>query len=177
MKRCFKCGVEKPLVEYYPHKQMADGHLNKCKECTKKDTKARTDEKIKDPDFLELEQQRHREKYHRLNYRDKHKPLPEKQKEGALQYKLRYPEKVAAKSKLGKSPIGCHFHHWSYKKEHHKDVIPLRIKDHHTLHRFLVYDQQSMCYKTKSGLLLDTKEKHIAHAKTVFEINGTEPNL
>ncbi len=153
---------------------MADGHLNKCKECTRTDTKTRIEEKIKDPDFLELEQQRHREKYHRLNYREKHKPPPERQRECALLYKLRYPEKIAAKSKLGKSPIGCHYHHWSYKKEHHKDVIPLRRKDHHTLHRFIVYDQQNMCYKTKSGALLDTKEKHIKHAMHVFWLHGIE---
>jgi hypothetical protein len=37
-KACFKCLATKSLDAYYKHPKMADGHLNKCKECTKRDT-------------------------------------------------------------------------------------------------------------------------------------------
>jgi hypothetical protein len=37
VKKCFKCKEERQLSQFYIHKQMRDGHLNKCISCTKKD--------------------------------------------------------------------------------------------------------------------------------------------
>jgi len=46
MKRCFKCGLDLPITEFYRHGQMGDGHLGKCKDCTKRDVRLRRLERI-----------------------------------------------------------------------------------------------------------------------------------
>ena len=38
-KKCICCGIEKDISEYYSHPRTTDGHLNKCKECCKKQNK------------------------------------------------------------------------------------------------------------------------------------------
>lgn len=164
MKKCFKCSIEKPLTDFYKHNATADGYLGKCKECTKKDTKSRVDVLSKDEKWVESEKQRHRLKYHRLEYKGKHKPTKEAKKQAMDKYKEKYPEKVRAKNVCNRlKPLikGNHLHHWSYRVEDAKDVIELSIKDHNTAHRFLVYDQERMMYRTTYGLLLDTKELHL----------------
>lgn len=169
-KTCFKCNKIKDINEFYLHKGMSDGHLGKCKECTKMDVNERYIKKINDFMFLESERERARNKYHRLYSNSKIKKI--RNNEPIKKYYHKYPEKYRAKCIAGKikSPNGYHNHHWSYKVKNALDIIHLIDKDHATVHRWLKYDQKNMIYRTLDGYLLDTKEKHIEYIQRFIDI-------
>lgn len=161
-KICFICNVKKPLQSFYAHSQMKDGHLNKCKECTKTQEKSRFSIKRKNSDFIEKEKERSREKYYRLYRYKKINPL---HKKNAMEnYKNKYPEKIKAKNMSNKivAPNNFEKHHWSYNLDDAKDVIFLSKNDHYKAHRFIIYDQERMKYRRCDNLeLLDSKQNHL----------------
>jgi len=151
MKKCFICNEFKPLTEFYKHSKMGDGTLNKCKECTKKSAKERHYKKFEDPVFAEKERLRSKERYHRLNYKDKQREINKSRPYINNAYKL-----LHKKLKLQKCQNA---HHWNYNFV--DDVIILDFKKHKKIHTKLILDNDLLIFKTKDGILLDTKEKHL----------------
>lgn len=168
IKICLRCNSSKNVDDFYKHPQMSDGYLNICKTCKRIEAKEREERLRKNPEWVEKERERGREKYNRLNYKNI-KPSYENKKKHMINYRKNYPEKYKAKNSSQRisCPKGFHRHHWSYNEEHWKDVIILESKEHSDLHRFIEYDK-SFYYRTairigkfKKGELLDTREKHL----------------
>jgi hypothetical protein len=153
-KICFKCGEQKEKTKFYKHPQMGDGRLNKCIECTKKDTALRTEILTSTPEGLEKERKRQREKYKRLGYNEKQKVWNEKRpwKKDAILKNL------SRKLKVEK---GFECHHWSYNYEHFEDVFILEIKQHRQAHRFLEFNPITKMFNDENGNSLYTKTIHM----------------
>lgn len=86
-KVCFKCGVLQDITEFYSHPHMADGHLNKCKSCTKRGVRERYS--LTRAERSAYEQERNQQLARRLAKREYHK-----------KHNLRNPEKYRARTAI-----------------------------------------------------------------------------
>jgi hypothetical protein len=138
---------------------MADGHLNKCKQCCKDQAAERHKRLSKNESFVEKERIRNREKYKRLNYYEKSK----KSIEDKPWAKTHIYKGLHKKLKCEK---GYELHHWNYNDAYLEDVLVMNISDHRRLHKKLTLDKEKRIFIYK-GEYLDTIEKH---KKAISEI-------
>lgn len=61
-KTCFKCSAVKPLEEFYKHPMMADGYVNKCKECNKNDVTTHRNKNVETIRAYDRERGKHPER-------------------------------------------------------------------------------------------------------------------
>lgn len=162
-KVCFKCGRELPLSSFYKHPQMGDGHLNKCKDCTKADVSRDYERNIQNPEWVEKERARGREKYHRLGYASR--PTQRKQ----IKEKSFKCMKDVRRTILSHLSEDKELHHWDYNQRYNLIVLDKRL--HHRLHSVIDLNLEEGIYY-HNGKKLDTIEKHLAIIKQVCEDRG-----
>lgn len=163
-KVCFKCGRDLPLTEYYKHAQMADGHLNKCKECTKKDVHNKYKENVQDPSYVEKERARGRDKYRRLygNFNPElfaARPKVRNFKRYQSNLAKNSRKRLQRRKKWLNLPPSTAVHHWSYKHPH--EVFIISRYTHQQIHHLTRYVAESNCFvDLQTGELLDTLDKY-----------------
>ena len=148
---CTLCEKEKSISEFYKNKVMPSGYANQCKECVKARSKVREEKLRQDPEWVEKEKVRAREKYKRLDYNDKQKKWDEKRP----WTKTSTYRNLNRDLKLTKDQS---IHHWNY--NFLKDVFILDKKLHRKLHVHIKIDEDTLCFRTCEGHLLDTRKKH-----------------
>lgn len=178
--KCTECLKEKSNDFFYVNGR--GGYRSKCKECIKKRQKKyrsnnRNSINEYQKKYYSVNREKYREyqrEYYRLN-NETYTPLSEEEKKERKRLSdikgwNKYPEKRKARSKvsLHKVKEGYHKHHWSYKEENWEDYFILKNSTHLSLHSYLHYDKEKMCYISKDGILLDTREKHEEYIKVLI---------
>lgn len=147
-KKCYRCGIEKPLTEFHKHYQMPQGRRNICKECACREERERQFRLSQDPSYYDKERQRGRDKYRRL-YAGQHKKSTHKENKQTRGY-------IAS---LGIDLQGTEIHHWDYNQS--QNVFLISPRAHKRAHLLLKFDENTKKFK-HNETLLETKEEHLA---------------
>ena len=157
-KKCFKCGEIKPLSEYYNHKKMGDGHLNKCKECAKLDVKKYYEKNSENVEYLEKERLRARIKYAKYKYRAK----------------INHTEGGSTSRFIKRRGIdlnGKEVHHWNYNLKN--DVFILNKRAQALVNKYNKFEEGTKMFINKTNnTLIDSKEKHFKIMVNIFNENN-----
>ena len=145
-KKCRKCGIVKPISEFYLHPKMLDGHLNICKDCIKEAARERYNKNTEQEGFYEKERKRGREKYKRLYAGRVVSHIHKENSDTRKKFISR-----------GIDVSGKELHHWNYNMR--DAVFILTRRQHKLIHKHLRFDEQSKMFRYQDTLL-DTLEKH-----------------
>ena len=129
MKPCFKCGIVKPLIDFYQHKQMSDRHLGKCKDCAKLDV--RMNYETRHDQYIAYEHKRRPRTKVQRKYVSEAELLLHKRANTAVQIALRSQKLQKHPCETCGSTNRIHAHHDDYSK-------PLNVRwlcpKHHAEH-------------------------------------------
>lgn len=146
-KKCYRCGIEKPLTDFHKHYKMPQGRRNICKECACREERARQFRLSQDPTYYEKQRERGRDKYRRL-YAEQHKKSTHNEnKDASRDLKA-----------IGVNLDGYEIHHWDYNQR--KNVFLLSPRAHKRAHLLLTFDKDTKKFK-HNDILLQTKEEHL----------------
>lgn len=158
---CSKCGMEKPISEFYKNKKY---FIKKCKDCIKQEVKERYRIHSTDEKWMEKQRKRGREKFKRLGYKGRFKSTRTICLAGANASK-----RLRAK---GFDTKGKEAHHWNYNFPRSVFLVPRTI--HRLIHKYMTVNYNDKYCYTTDGTKLETEHQAEEYFNGILSSNGID---